>query len=82
MATLYVRDVPDELYQQLKKRAHEEGRSLTAETVKLLEQALHGEERRRSQRELLDAIQRGRRFNPASVGAPSSTEMLREDRAR
>ena len=40
MATLYVRDMPKELYEQLRKRAAEEGRSISQEAVRLLRLAL------------------------------------------
>ena len=36
MATLYVRGMPEELYEQLKKRAAQEGRSVSQEAVRLL----------------------------------------------
>src|SRR5574341_2623587 len=40
VATLYVRDMPNELYERLKKRATEEGRSISQEAVRLLRLAL------------------------------------------
>src|SRR5687768_11184092 len=80
MATLYVRDVPDDLYRRLRARAQAEGRSVTAETIVLLRRALGSSAV--SQRELLDRIAARRPFDPAAVGAPTSTELLREDRAR
>jgi plasmid stability protein len=36
MATLYVRDVPAEVYEELRKRAAEEGRSMSQEALRLL----------------------------------------------
>src|SRR5262245_11566947 len=41
MPTLYVRDVPDRLYEQLRRRAAAERRSVSQETVQLLRLALH-----------------------------------------
>ena len=40
VATLYVRDVPNDLYERLKDRAAQEGRSISQETVRLLRIAL------------------------------------------
>ena len=80
MATLHVRNVPDEIYERLRERAEASNRSLSAEVVVLLRGAL--DDRRPSQREVLDEIRRRRFFRPADVGAPDSTTLLREDRDR
>ena len=40
MATLYVRNVPDDLYTALRLRAGEEGRSISEATIAILRQAL------------------------------------------
>ena len=42
MATLHVRNVPDDLYERLRVQAEAEGRSIGAEAVQLLEQQLAG----------------------------------------
>jgi hypothetical protein len=44
MATLYVRNVPDELYEWLKARAKERGMSIGKLVIELLEKALRDEE--------------------------------------
>ena len=80
MATLHVRNVPDEVYQRLRDRAEASNRSLSAEVVVLLRGVL--DDRKPSQREVLDEIRRRRSFRPADVGAPDSTTLLREDRDR
>jgi plasmid stability protein len=80
MATLHVRNVPDKLYAMLKARAQADGRSLSAEVLMILERAL--QRPRYSQRELLQNLQRRQHFSPAKAGAPSSLELLREDRER
>jgi hypothetical protein len=46
MATLHVRNVPDELYERLRVQAEAEGRSIGAEAVQLLDQQLGGGSRR------------------------------------
>jgi plasmid stability protein len=78
MATLHVHNVPDDFYEELRRRATEHRRSLSAEAVQLLEQALL-----RSQRapaEILDTVRQRRYFEPAAVGAPDSTTLVRETR--
>lgn len=80
MATLHVRNVPEALYEQLRQQAERQGRSLSAEVIVLLEQALRHSGR--SQAEILADIRRRRTFNPAAVGAPDSVTLIREDRER
>lgn len=79
MATLHVRNVPDDLYEQIRSRAETSSRSLSAEVVVLLRGAL---EKNPSVGELLTEISRRRWFSPAAAGAPDSTTLLREDRER
>jgi hypothetical protein len=64
----------------LKQRAEVQRRSLSAEVIMLLEWAVEEVERRPVAS--LDAIRARRYFNPATAGAPDSTTLLREDRAR
>jgi plasmid stability protein len=80
MSALHVRNVPEPLYRRLKGRAEARRRSLSAEVITLLEWAIEEAERRPAA--TLDAIRARRRFNPAAAGAPDSTTLLREDRAR
>ena len=80
MAILHVRNVPQYLYNRLKRRAKAQRRSLSAEVISLLEWAL--QESERSPHTTLAAIRARRSFNPAAVGAPDSTTLLRQDRQR
>lgn len=80
MNTLHVRSVPNDLYKRLQQLAQSRNRSLSAQVITLLEQAIEIEERRKKQAKVLSSIQR-RRFK-APRNAPSSLELLREDRAR
>lgn len=83
MPTLHVRNMPDELYNQLQQRAEAEHRSLNAEVVLLLEQSLAADKARATQADLLGRMRRHRQaFRPADIGAPDSVELLREDRER
>jgi antitoxin FitA len=80
MNTLHVRSVPDDLYERLQQLAHSRNRSLSAQVITMLAQAIEDEERRKKQAKILSSIQR-RRFK-APKNAPSSLELLREDRGR
>jgi len=80
MPTLHVRNVPGELYQQVRLQAATKNRSLSAEVIVLLQRALIESERNRS--EVLAGIRRRRFFRPAEAGAPDSLTLLREDRER
>ncbi len=80
MNTLHVRSVPDELYERLQQLANARNRSLSAQVITMLAQAVEVEERRKKQAKTLKSIQR-RRFK-APRNAPSSPDLLREDRTR
>jgi len=81
MPILHVRNVPPDLYDRLRRMAKEQNRSLSAQVVTLLEQAVKKVEAR-SQAEVIASIRQRRTFQPAAVGAPDSTELLRQDRQR
>ncbi len=80
MNTLHVRSVPDDLYERLQQLARARNRSLSAQVITMLAQAIEIEERRKKQAKTLKSIQR-RRFKPPR-NAPSSLDLLREDRTR
>lgn len=85
MATLYVRDMPDELYEHLKNRATEEGRSISQEAVRLLRLALFTD-RPKPDLEFkawLDRVTEQReRWAKEGRKFPDSTTLIREDRDR
>lgn len=80
MRTLHVRSVPDDLYQQIQSLAQEKNRSLSAQVITLLDQALVNERYREQHTSALHDIRR-RRFSPP-VDLPDSTELLHGDRSR
>lgn len=83
MATLYVENVPDDLYKALRARAHENHRSIAAEVLSLLEQNIPTEEELRSRRAFYLKIRRMQKQKYVSDRAyPSAEEMIREDRSR
>ncbi len=79
MSILHVRNVPQELHMRLKRRAETQHRSLSAEVITLLEWVVEEIDRAAVS---LETIRSRRFFEPASVGAPDSTTLLREDRER
>ena len=85
MATLYVRDLPEELYEQLKKRAAGEGRSLNQEAIRLLRLGLLAARPRPDPefRAWLDWVSEQReRWVREGRKFPDSTTLIREDRDR
>jgi plasmid stability protein len=78
MPTLYVRDIPDRIYQQARKIASAQGRSLSAYVVTILQQAVEDEKVRRTRSKALSSIRRRRRPLPAN--APDSVTLLRHIR--
>ena len=79
MATLHVRDFPDEVYTKLRALAETENRSLSQEAIVLLKRAveLEGSNRARRRR-----IVRALKENRPLRDAPEPEELIREDRDR
>ena len=80
MATLSIKNMPDALHKRLKKEASAEGRSLNAELIHLLKQALAAQQRMRewqSRRARLEQMVGAQPYT-----ANLSVQMLREDRER
>ena len=83
MATLYVENVPDDLYEALRGRAHQHRRSIAAEVLSLLEENIPTAQELRARQEFFRQVQRFQSRRPRSAEPfPSSEEMQREDRLR
>ena len=82
MATLHVRNIPDEMYQAIRTLASQERRSISAEVVILLEMALEQEDLRGRKLAALESIARQRNSLDVPEGAVDSLTLLREDRDR
>jgi plasmid stability protein len=83
MATLYVENVPDDLYEALRGRARQHRKSIAAEVLSLLEENVPTAQELKSREEFLHRVQRFRSRRPRSAGPfPSSEEMQREGRSR
>jgi plasmid stability protein len=79
MATLHVRNVPDELYRKLQVCAEAEHRSLTAEVIDLLESGVAARDRVAQTKEILERL-RVRRESLPPVPAGYAADLIREDR--
>lgn len=82
MATLHVRNVPDDLYAQLQDLATVQNRSISAQVVHLLDTALQSELQRQAQIDILAGIRRRRSLRLPNVSELDSLTLLREDRDR
>jgi len=83
MATLYVENVPDDVYKALRARARKNHKSITAEVISLLKQNVPTEEELKRRREFYDRLAELRAKPPLTPGPfPSAEEMIREDRER
>ena len=83
MSTLYVENVPEELYEALRKRARTQKRSIAAEVITILEQNVPSARELRERRAWMRQLQKLREQpSPAPGPFPSTEEMVREDRER
>lgn len=83
MATLYVENIPDDLYEALRSQAKARRRSIAAEVLALLEANVPTKKDLKARKELFQRILRMREERPRSKGPfPSAEEMIREDRER
>jgi plasmid stability protein len=83
MATLYVENVPDDLYKALRKRAKANRSSIAAEVIGLLKRNIPTEAELKRRRKLFDDLAKLRAQPPVGSGPfPSAEEMIREDRER
>jgi plasmid stability protein len=83
MATLYVENVPDELYEALRSRAKQNRKSIAGEVISLLQENVPTSqelERRRRLFEQVLKLRAGKPENPSHF--PTTEEMQREDRER
>ena len=83
MPTLYVENIPDELYEALRERARQHRHSIAAEVLTMLEENVPTASELERRKELLRRVRRVRaRGSSSARGLPTSEEMQREDRRR
>ncbi len=79
MATLYVRDVPEKLYKRLRARARRNGRSLNAEVIELIDEAVL---RELTSDEITDRLAELAAEIDLPPDAPRPEDIIREERDR
>ena len=83
MPTLYVENVPEELYQALRERSRANRRSISAEVLTLLEENVPTARELERRRELIARLCRLHAQQPLAPGPfPAAEQMVREDRER
>jgi plasmid stability protein len=82
MATLYVGNIPEDLYKALRERARSNRRSISAETIFLLERALPTAADLRQRAAFYRRVQRLSARAGAVAPGPSTEQFLRGDRER
>jgi plasmid stability protein len=83
MATLYVENVPDDLYEALRAQARRENRSIAAEVLAMLKDHVPTEQELARRRDLLERLEKFRATTvPTGVAYQSAEDMIREDRDR
>ncbi|HUK26709.1 MAG TPA: Arc family DNA-binding protein [Terriglobales bacterium] len=82
MATLYVENVPRELYEALRQRAKSHRRSIAAELITLLEEQVPSAAELRRRRGVVKRLRRLQASNPEAGPSLASEAMVREDRER
>ena len=86
MPLLQVRDFPQDLYELLSRRAEEENRSITQQTIYMLKMMLNNNvelssiKKKEERKMLLDKISALNLHLPKD--APSAAELIRKDRER
>ncbi len=80
MAELHVRNLPAELHQRLREQAVADGRSMSAEAIVLLRQALQAGNEPSKQRAAIDRLQEIRRRSRLPAEVPRAEDLIREDR--
>jgi plasmid stability protein len=76
MATLHVRNVPEDVYEALRAHARSEGRSINAATIALLREALTPADAEA----LIEDLRRFRARTKLPEGALAPEEIIRRDR--
>ena len=83
MPTLYVENVPKDLYEALRARARKNRSSIAAEVIEMLKDTVPTAAELKRRRQFYDELMGIRAHKPPGKGPfPSTEEMIREDRER
>lgn len=78
MATIQIRDVPDDVYETIRRRARQAGQSLQA----YMRDQIVAQGSRPTSRELLEQWEQELHAQPTAVTAEEIVRILREERSR
>ncbi len=81
MASITIRDIPDDLFERFKEMAREDRRSVNAEVIEVLDKAVQHRNLRAQRLRALEDLARIRESQPPS-NAEETLAMLREARQR
>jgi plasmid stability protein len=83
MPTLYVENVPKDLYEALRVRARKNRSSIAAEVIEMLKDTVPTAAELKRRRQFYDELREIQAHKPPGKGPfPSAEEMIREDRER
>jgi plasmid stability protein len=83
MPTLYVENIPEELYESLRSHARKHRKSIAAEILTMLEERFPSQRELKKRRQIVRQLEKLRAKIPLTAGPfPSTEQMLREDRER
>jgi plasmid stability protein len=82
MPTLYVENVPEEVYDALRSRARKRRRSIAAEVMSILEESVPTASELKARRALLQKLKSLQHSAAGESHHPSTEDMVREDRER
>jgi plasmid stability protein len=83
MPTLYVENIPEDIYRALRRRARENHKSIAAEVISLLECHIPTAKELQRRRDFYERMNHLRARPPlSSVQSPNAEEMIRKDRNR
>ena len=83
MPTLYVENVPKDLYEALRARARKNRSSIAAEVIEMLRDTVPTAAELKRRRQFYDELREIQAHKPPGKGPfPSAEEMIREDRER
>ena len=83
MPTLYVENVPKDLYEALRARARKNRSSIAAEVIEMLRDTVPTAAELKRRRQFYDELREIQAHKPPGKGPfPSTEEVIREDRER
>jgi plasmid stability protein len=83
MPTLYVENVPKDLYEALRARARKNRSSIAAEVIEMLKDTVPTAVELKRRRQFYDELREIQAHKPPGKGPfPSTEDMIREDRER